>query len=345
MKSETTQHIFYVHSNITLLAALATTQHLGITQATFLYGRGFKSDFIKVPFEEAYLSPKIDALTAIPTSGSSFLTILYLKTLKEIDTLLKTVGKGNFTLYLPNTKNYLMQFLITNKGCQSFNILEEGLVIFMGINQIVKKTNPYYIRSFWGRIKKNIKFYDHASRSQYYNSAYVYLDKIYLFFDPQNYAEIDKSKITLLKWPILSIHLPDYSNTNIFVFDNTVGEKITDLSTNLKIVNLIFQKLKGEKFLIKFHPAQQDTQEIIQVLDTLEIHYDLLDYSVPLELIFLQSSNINVYGLLSSLLFYAAAAGQHSYSFIRCAEKEDNNITNWTSLNMPEVFFESVTLL
>ncbi len=345
MKSETTQHIFYIHSNITLLAALATIQHLGVINATFLYGRGFKSDFIKVPCREVHLSIEMNRLIEIPTYGSSFLAISHFRTLKAIDKILKSEGNGNFTLYLPNTKNYLMQFMLTNKGCQSFSILEEGLVIFMGISHIIKQTNPYYQTTFIGRIKKNLKFFNHATRTQYYYNPTTYLNKIYLFFNPEKYSDIDKAKMELIKWPKIKQTLPDYSNSKIFVFDNTVGEKITDIETNLKIINIIFQEFTGNKILIKFHPAQLDTKEIIQALDNKSIQFEVIDNSIPLELVFLHSKKIKVYGLLSSLLFYAIAAGHQSFSFIRYAEKEDKEISSWVHLNMPPIFFEKVEII
>lgn len=345
MKSETTHHIFYVHSNITLLAALATTQHLGITQATFLYGRGFKCDFIKVPFEVQYLSPAINKLTAIPSTGSFFLLIRYFRTLLGIDRLLRTAGQGNFSIYLPHTKNYLMQFLITNRGCKSFNILEEGLLIFLGINQIIKKTNSFYNRNNLGKLKKALKYFNHNGRTQYYEYPTASLDKIYLFFDPKNLIEIDKTKIILLKWPVLNLALPDYSNRSLFVFDNTVGEKITDMSSNLKILDSIFNTMKGEKLFIKFHPAQQDEKEILEILEKQRITYEIIDKSIPLELVFLQSKNLKVYGLLSSLLFYAKAAGHQSYSFIKYGETEDKEFGIWAHKYMPQVFFETINLL
>jgi len=345
LKNTTPQHIFYIHSNITLLAAIAAVKHLGVTQVTFLYGRGFKSDFIKIPFQEIHLSSEINKLATIPSSGSFLLLIRYYKTLMGIDKLLRSVGKGNFSIYLPHTKNYLMQFFITNRGCKSFNILEEGLLIFMGIKQIIKQTNPYYKRTYLGIIKKTLKYLNHTGRTYYYKNTTVFLDKIYLFFDPKNLIDIDKTKIVLLKWPILDLTLPDYSNNSLFVFDNTVGEKITTLTNNLKILDAIFNTMKGEKLLIKFHPAQQDEKEIIQILEKHLIRYEILDKSIPLELVFLQSKNLKVCGLLSSLLFYAKAAGHQSFSFVRYAENEDQNFAIWAHKYMPQVFFETITRL
>ena len=338
-------HIFYIHSNITLLAALATTHYLEIKRATFIFGRGFKNNFVQVPYQVINLPAIIERLATIPTYGKSFLMIRYFFSLRETDKLLKSIGKDNFSIYLPNTRTYLMQFLITNKGCKSFNIIEEGLVVYGGINELIKKTNKFYCSTFIGRLLRSLKYINHAGRSQFYYKSEVFLDKAFLFSNSKLNLEINNVNIVQLDWPLLNLTLPELSNKSIFVFDNTVGEKITDLETNIKIVNRIIEKLNKERLLIKFHPAQQDKFEIIQSLNKSKIQYEVISEAVPLELVFLQSKNIKVYGIFSSLLFYAASAGHMSYSFIHLAAEEDPKISLWADQYMPQDFFNTVNLI
>jgi hypothetical protein len=96
---------------------------------------------------------------------------------------------------------------------------------------------------------------------------------------------------------------------------------------------------------VKFHPANKKSQALLDILDSLGINYHVIDLDTPLELVFVKSKNLKVYGLFSSLLFYATITGHQSFSYAKHAEKFDDRIELMMSKLMPQVFFEKVKML
>lgn len=333
-------HLFYVHSNITLLSCLAVIQKKNLNNIVILFGRGFTNGIIKLDYKVIYLPKKITELEAIPTSGA-FKPLWIYRKLLSLDRLIDSFESESFSCYLPNTNNFLMQAIISNSKCVEYNIIDEGLLNYTNPKQFIKPTNQLFAKQ--SILKKGLRYFSHFNRSNFINPVNSTFNSIYLFnksdFDNLNY------KIIKIEYPSLGLKLKRMDDLHVFVFDNSVNDNVIEYNLYYELLADIFKNIKVNKLYVKFHPAESNHNPIISILNNSKINYEILPVDLPLELVFAESKNMSIYGIWSSLLFYASVTNQKVFSYINLASKISPKAKRWSDIYMPKSFFKCIELI
>ncbi len=322
------------------MSCLAVIEKNGLEDIIILFGRGYSNSYINLAsFNVIHLPKLITDLDKIPTTGINK-PIWINKRLSAIDTLLSESIKESCCCYLPHTNNYLMQAIITHSKCTEYNIIDEGLLNYSHPQFFIKKTNPLYTQQFI--LKRALRYFSHFNRSIVFTSINAKLNTIYLFnrsdFENSNY------KITKINFPLLNLDLKSMSNQHVFVFDNSIQDQVIEEDAFFKLLNEIFSTLKVDKLYVKYHPAQSNIDQINSLLLKLNVRFEILPIDKPLELVFIQSENMKIYGIWSSLLFYASVSGHTVYSYCDTAGRLSDKAKKWTEGHIPDSFYRSIEL-
>ena len=338
------KHIFYIHSNITYLAALAIIKEKKLTEPVLLFGRNYTNSLIVNDYQKVYLNKEIDSLNFVPSSGTPWLAFKYYISLKQTKLLINKYGSKEFECYLPHVKNFLMQFFVMHSKCMRYNIMDEGLLSYTNPVLYIKQTDKRFTENFKGKIIRLLKYVNHVNSSSVYSRIKARLGKIYLFYNDstRDWKEVN---VQIMEWPALSIDIPDYSNKNIYILDNLENDSFLDIRNYSPILMSIFNHFKNKELHIKFHPANKNYDIILNLLKKTGVKYNIIDSNTPIELVILNSENVKIFGLFSSLLFYAAIMGHDSYSFAKYSEPYDVRISPMMAKLMPPVFFEKVKMI
>ncbi len=310
-----------------------------IKDIVFLFGRGYTNSRFNLEYKVIHLPFAITQLGSLPTSGI-FKPFWLFKRILLLDRILNKNIKGSYCCYLPNTNNFIMQAIISKSNCKEYNIIDEGLMSYLDPKFFIKKTNPLYKNQFF--FKKILKFFFHFNRSIVYKNIKAKSGFIYLF----NKSDFSNTinPVIKIEYPILEIDIVPMDNEHVFVFDNSIQDNVIDEIDFYILIRKIFADIKLIKLYIKFHPAQNNIESIITHLTNLEINFEILPMDLPLELVFVKSKNMTIYGIWSSLLFYAAISKHHSISFINIASKISVKAKEWSKYNVPMVFHNIVEI-
>lgn len=340
------KHIFYIHSHITHIVARSVVLEANISPESlfFIFGRNFFIDNFPYPYFS--LSENLMALTQIPSYGEQFL-IRKIRILRKIDRMLAQVADGEkFVAYLPSTKNYLMQFIITHSLCDEFNIIEEGLSTYAGTN--VKRTNSYYQNNLIGRAKAYLKYPAHLGRSTvHYSKQFSRVYRLYTISEDLKHFLPNESVHVLSEWYIPEI--PEFyhlTNESVFFFDATVEHNTLDYKEFERAFQLFvaYWASTGRRLWLKFHPANTMIQDTVySILRQHSITFVEIPPLISPESLLLNSHMLKVFGFYSSVLYYAAKFGHSAFSLDSFIEsKETKSLIGSTT---PSDFFDVVTKL
>ncbi len=150
-------HIFYIHSNITYLAALSIIEMKEIDNPVLIFGRNYKCKYIENQFKKIYLDVEVDSLNNVPSSGERFLIFKKWRALKKFNAIIDQNTQGSFTCYLPHAKIFLMQLFVMHKKCIEYNILDEGMLCYTSLSRIIKQTDKIYEKNWYYKFVRFIK--------------------------------------------------------------------------------------------------------------------------------------------------------------------------------------------
>ena len=333
------KHLFYVHSNITLLSCMAVIEKNDLKNILILFGRSYTNSYINLDYKVLQLPKLIIQLDQIPTSGI-FKPFWIAQRLSSLDKILQQENNETFCCYLPHTNNFLMQAIITHPSCIEFNIIDEGLLNYSAPNYFIKQTNPLYSQQFF--LKRRVKYFSYFNRSIVFKSIKAELNTIYLFkqsdFSNLNYL------FSQINYPDLNLELISMDNKHVFVFDNAIQENLIEEKDFYILILKIFNNFKDLDLYIKFHPAQINVDRIITQLSTLNLRFSIIPNDIPLELVFVKSKNMTIYGIWSSLLFYATVSNHLVISYAGTAGIISKKAKEWTESYMPKIFYKNIQL-
>ncbi len=334
-------NIFYIHSHITFLSAVAVVEKLRLKNCVFLYGRNYNANFFKPPCQEIDFPKELDELIKVSTEGVWKPIWLY-KKIHLTDLFLNKISNKDFFIYLPLTSNFLMQTFISNKFCNGFSIIEEGLLNYNLKEVYIKQTLPRFEKGGGGFINRNLRWIKHFNRSNLYFPVKAKLNKIYLFSKTLSFFDVNLFE--KIQFPDISINYKIEEDTIVFIFDNPVEGGLLTMEDYLLIIQKIIKKYNREKFAFKFHPANQENNRFIELFESEKLSYIIIPNSIPLELVFINQKNIKVVGGWSSLLFYAALTGNMAVSYIPVFAEKNLKIKTWIDKLIAPEFFNKVKL-
>lgn len=344
------KHIFYIHSFTPYIVSLSVISeaHIPEKDVLFLYGRKFTygepSGITIVP-----LSDEQAALSKIPSYGERFLALKRYKAISEIDKLISQfVGNDQFIAYLPSTRNYLMQLIATHPRCYSLAFIEEGLMTYTG--EFYKKVDLSYSRNWLGVLKFWIKFSEHLNRSYYYRPYHLNCPiPVYVIANGlRTLPGFDVRVLSKIVSPPIDAEYK-LEKVHILFMQPIVELGAASLQSLLTMIDVLVSHLvaQGIQVLwIKFHPDQKIQDAVLDHLNRLGISCKVIPTNVSAEAILLNSTNLQLYGINSSLLFYAVCWGHRSFSLSKLLEEIDPHFKSvYKTWHNPPVFFQKVPFL
>ena len=321
------KHIFGVHSPISYLSALGVIIEEQIDyKDVVIVSETFGLEYEPIPIIK--ISPKRNILDKV------FLR----KNLKEaVDKFVdKFCQSDQFIMYVPAFQ-FLDKFLVIHPQCISFNFVEEGMASYskyftLNASFLSSYGCLEYSKHFFKRLKEKatqirvvLQGYTTKIHAIYpFYLSYVTNPNIVFYGFHRDSHTIAKRKKTLSFEKIFKDYKFetefDLSNSCIWVDDPDIHLKADSFDAYLNSINNTYiQYLKTHDIsftYIKYHYRQ--TEDIKRKINNLfienQINIKIIPNTVVLEIEFLGSKNISVFGFYSSLLIYAKLLGHNSYS-------------------------------
>lgn len=346
------KHVFYIHSYITYIVAVSVVAELALDHRdlVFIYGRDFH--YRHIPDIAVYELPSnLMALSRVPSYGKRFIFLRKHRDIKALDKLIdRLAGGGSFTAYLPLTKNYLMQLIVTHPQCGGLIFLEEGLLSYTG--HFVKNTYAPFVNNWRGKLTALSKFPNHGYRSYFYRSHnFSQPLSIYMLHEAPDIRQADID-VCVLKSVVVPSLDPQFQidNSYLFIVETVIEDGIVSADNYFSVLETYIDDLKRhgvDSIWIRFRPNYSASEDIITLFKERSIHVDILADEVCIESILSHSKNLTVVGLHSSLLFYAAIWGHRSLSLLNRLYEIDNQAEEKYRkyLHIPSIFYEKVTML
>lgn len=334
------KNLFYCHSALTALVAYSTAVSLfeGTNAAGVIWGRG-----VHLPdmgMLDLRLSRSAEGLASHPTYGGLLLAVRKGRQIAEVDRLLTNFAEGEgIRLFLPSTRNFLMQVLATSSSVKELHFLEEGLLSYTGRyrKEVARK---------YTRIELALSWHRHGGRSEVYRPRSFAVDAEICTVNSRFSQEFIGAvpRYVPMCFPPSWVETPVGGCMSYLVLDAIVENNFCSVEGLLGVLEMYFvQHRQHDQFIrVRFHPAQRIQSRILELLDRLGVRYEVDDAKMPFECLLAKIKGIRVVGFHSSLLFYAALAGAHVESLASELAAADDAARHWYDVAMPKVFFESV---
>ena len=315
-------YIFYVHSHITYVVSQLIVNEYNIAHENIRYitARNYKINQNSI--KTCDITPFFDYLE----TTSKIKKVFRIKTkIKSLDVEINKLSNNTpFCIFLPQFNHSLFQILGSHKMCKDLVLIEEGITAY-------KKDQNFYKQP--RQLLFHLLFSTFTDRFLLKNSHYTPYPKEKfkkaICIDKSCFPYIEDKKVLQIKENTFS----NYKNTIVpdslvFVMDSFKEQtNITEkeyFAIIKQTINLA-KKYKHKPLYIKFHPAQENyirNETLNYIEENFEFeHIICLEDSCLLEFEFINSSNLIVIGMHTSLLHYAKRFGHHVLSSIRTTSK------------------------
>lgn len=315
------QHVFIIHSHTTFLTSMGVLDFIKANKKdiVFLYSRHYNNSLINPECKTIDITDLTDKQDQLWNNKKRNSLI------KEIDRLIDNVVKDNFILYTPHFAMPFAQVLYTHKKCTKAAYIQEGGMTyrkaFITHLSFLKRIRYFIIDKLYRRTNRLWSTYGWYMSGSLYKQkdldSYAISDDVFKYLPSTNH---------LIKWPRIEVPLVLKNNANIFVFDGFVKNGLIEQGFYLNNCKRLIRKFAQQDNYIKFHPAQsqEECNTIKSYFDQQGCKYEVLDNSVPFEIILSSKTNLSVIGFGSSLLYFARDLGHTVY----CMDKwlEDSSL-------------------
>lgn len=353
------KHIFTVHSHITYLISIAIIDFLQLDPSEVIiisYNTKFNPSY--QPFTINYIK-RGGSKGFLKKMVKIVRNFNYAKLLDE--QINKLTSGESYYLYI----NYVIgnnRILLTNPKCIGLSFIEEGMDNYKEdslLSYTVHSKSDSFRLPFvqrWSFLKINIKEILREITNEKLNlipvhpSCFSLIPGIkYFSFSKYSFPNIQGNNKHILDIRSVADYVSKGSNVSI---DNAVlwvGDNVVNFY-KLPVENYIEAVKNGisdfikinpfSKIYLKFHQDEHfksklETQRLFELLN---IETIIIDNSQSAEILLLNSKNIKIIGLTSSLLWYASIIGHQAYSINRYLKEHSH-------LKEHNIFWEKVTLL
>lgn len=341
-------NIFFVHSHTTFLSSLGVINRLNIQKQDVVF---FILKSYSHPSLNKFIFHDIEFLSKLYTPFS-FSRILKLKrSIRRTDEFIADVlKKRKYIAYIPQAMHPLYQIVLTNKLCINYNFIEEGIGNY---NLDLYKKRRYDVNFFSSfildvlnrsqkRIVFNNFFFFHPTKKG--ETKYFYLNK-----GGFKYKDLN---IEYINWPFLSSEYCIESDV-LFVVSPLVEYGLCSIENYFIAIAMLLDKIKvlvgfNVTVAIKFHPHQSEViqKRIQSTIRNMGLEYKTIENSYSIEQLLVNKVFKYVFGIDSSLLFYASILGTdvNVYSASKKLKLIDSLYRDMSSLtvSMEETLFKNV---
>lgn len=311
------KRVFYVHSHITFAMAMLyqSNQEKSLDEVFFIVSR-------KYSLPGSLKALDVSGLYDYLEEKEPYQKIFYLKhKIRDLDKKLTDfLGDVEFELFVPQFNHSIFQILCTHSRCRYVSLMEEGITSYKSDLELYHGKTP--------SVKQIM--------SSFFSDRFIVKNPHYVPFPSEKFCEaiclddscfpyMKKSEKTILPLKLAG-NLPYtpslQDGSHVLVLDSFRERTRLAVEIYLDILGRTFSKDTDleKKIWIKFHPEQKEEiriKTLQYVKDELKFSQaEVLDDTVILEFEFLLSKNFVVYGMHSSLLFYADTFGHKAISSI-----------------------------
>jgi hypothetical protein len=336
------KHVFIIHSNITYLSALGVImkEKINLDDVVILSWNNFqREEPVKVHRVKQY-----DAVRNIFRHP-----IDYIFKVRYLDrTIAKLVDYEPYIAYT-EALYFFHDVVVTHPLCQKFNFIEEGLVVYAKeINWQQQTANysqqPCYRYCGWsGFLQKlrDIKMIVQGYKLEmlglpaFYNAFFCTRDIKFYGFCEQSFYGVEHREVMDIKaigkhykW---SLYYRQLKDVDIWLGQNNPQGGNALIDTYVKAIEIgCAQRLLSQgkkKVMVKFHPFEEQyaKEQTIAMFNRHGIAVEIIPDEVILELELMNSENVRLYSVCSSLLVYAALMGVECNSII-CHMPEESMV-------------------
>lgn len=315
------RHLFYVHSNLAYLCALAimSQERLAHERCAIVLAR--KVDYPASPVRCTRLTePGSDLFM---DSLRSYARVLRnRKALRAADRrIARLTNDRPFVAHLPHPRPIVCQLLKSHPHCLGFTLFEEGVGSITD-RALVGVSNDLIPARITGQFLSFGRRSSPVPRPADFDFLKVYA------LTPEAYAGFPRRvqlEIGDIADPSIDVAVDGFSGACILVVDAFVEAGYTDAQSYATAIGRGLQRLlrarpdgDAQRFFVKFHPEQLDEvqQRILEELDRRfgRRSYQVLRDDVIVEVILLRAENVTVLCASSTLGWYAMLWGQSAYT-------------------------------
>ncbi|WP_445718779.1 polysialyltransferase family glycosyltransferase [Flavobacterium sp.] len=328
------KHIFTIHSPITFFSACAVIFQEKLPHEDVI----IINDGYKVPFSVG----RIVASYQQKDKGI-WKKIKNFNLVSAYDSYLNRITNGQQYIAYIDLMHAYQRLLITNPKCIKFNFIEEGTASYVVPDNLLFITNGAHQVSFRNKNFKQslisllrvFRGFNIRVLSLPFNpQAFAFLNDIKFYtFSEHGFPKIEKEKKVVLNpflmdtslWSHLSYYNQEIDKL-IWIeesFPKVYG--VNQIHYERAIVEVVSHlKKKGKsKVFVKLRPNSSSSSSfLVKILINNNMEVDIIPDYVIAELLFIHTKHLQVIGIVSSLLFYAAIFGHESYSFFEIIEEK-----------------------
>lgn len=350
------KYLFFVHSHISYLSALSiiADKQLNHNDCYVLSGSYKSEKPIKV----------ININMAGRSSNRIGRLLDWLNPQRIADnTVDRLIGDAPFELYMAWAYT-TCKFLMTHKNCRSYHFMEEGLSVYwnnMSLKEILFQRSPnLHTRSSMSLSGIKERLNDAYMVFRGYNSTIQFIPDLYFqFISDQKvhyYGFCDKSfhlafrnkhvmnmVETLNNYEFENVLILDSKDIYVSDYNNLSHVSYNDYLKELDKLSLWLTVNHKKEIYIKWHykcssELKDKLTNYIKSKYNGDIH--IIPTEVILEITFIKSNNLTVYGNTSSLLFYASLLGHKALSLND--SKNDCFTEYWNRVDLINVDADSI---
>ncbi|MDC6387795.1 polysialyltransferase family glycosyltransferase [Maribacter sp. PR1] len=309
------KYLFHIHSNINLLTATLIVENGNINKekVVFILSRGVTTPLavktVKLP-KYIYYHP-FNTLKKLPNLRFR----ANRKVLYEIDSIIEENIDDAFTYFCPNSRVPLYRAFFSHPKCVCVNYIEDGLDAYLSEQELLKKFPkqiPLHIKVLESAFKLFPVFC--AKRLRYVPGGFLSnlkeeKSKIYCLSEKSYLNQENSNRILVGIGDDSLYNYSDISFNEIFVFDAVKNQNVVREKDLYHFVRWFSKEYFAfNEIAIKFHPFQdeKEIEEILAIFSELDIDVTVIGGQLSLEAVFIKRKDVNVYGIGSSLLIYAA---------------------------------------
>lgn len=310
------KHLFIIHSHTTFLTALGTIHYLNVSEkdCIMLFSRNYTNDVVKHNCNVI----DFNAITNFCKTNMFKTHKMRTIALKLIDDFVNDNICDKYILYAPHFSLCTAQALYTNVNCIKGSYIQEGgipyktayktnntwreNIYYFLLNRCYYRTKRVWRPSYW--------YLEGTLNKQFTIDSFSISDTFFKYLPSINH---------IIKWPSIDLGLNINTKANFFIFDGFVKNGMCEKKLYFNCCARIIQDCAYDFNYIKFHP-NQDVEErnfIISVFEKERYKYEILNDTIPFELILSSYSNLTVTGFGSSILYFARDKGHK----VLCREK------------------------
>ena len=300
------KHVFLVNSHTTFLSSLGVINLLKIRDKdiVLLFARNYSNSIYPLPYTLCDVNELYYSADEVFRTDDN---LVIQRKIAEVDKIIDVYIKDLFQLYVPNFCNPLVCLLYSSLRCRRISFIQEA----------AQSVVPIYITnvSLKKGIKRRIKLflkgvpYRKWITPLYYSNDYIWKQgKMYSYaLNNKIFEGLKNNENNIISWPLSQYDFHLNTHATFFVVDGWVQNNMCEADVFLKLMHKLVQENAGKYNYIKFHPNQTEIERenILHFFDELNVVYEIMDQSIPFELVITSYSNLKIVGMGSALCFFA----------------------------------------